>query len=36
MTIRPVGAQLLNADGRVDGDRHDETNGRFVQFCERA
>jgi len=40
MKIRPVGAELFHAytDGRTDGrtDRHDETNSRFSQFCERA
>jgi len=32
--IRPLGAELLHADGRTD--RHDEPNSRFLQFCERA
>jgi hypothetical protein len=32
--IRPVGAELFHADGQTDG--HDEANGRFSQFCERA
>ena len=32
--IRPVGAELFNAHGRTDV--HDEANGRFSQFCERA
>jgi len=27
MKIRPVGAELLHADGQTD--RHDETNNRF-------
>jgi len=27
MKIRPVGAELLHADGRTD--RHDEANSRF-------
>jgi hypothetical protein len=33
MKIRPVGAQLLHAGGRMDGqtDRHDEVNTRFSQ-----
>jgi len=34
MKIRPVGYELFHADGRTD--RHDETNSRFSQFCERA
>ena len=34
MKIRPVGAALFRADGRMDG--HDEANSRFSQFCERA
>jgi len=46
--IRPVGSELLNADGRTDGyiyiyiyiyiytHTHDEANGRLSQFCERA
>jgi hypothetical protein len=34
MKIRPVGAELLYADGQTD--RHDEANSRFSQFCERA
>jgi hypothetical protein len=34
MKIRPVGAEMFHADGRTD--RHDETNSRFSQFCERA
>jgi hypothetical protein len=38
MKIRPVGAELLHADGRADRQtkRHDEANSRFSQFCERA
>jgi hypothetical protein len=37
MKIRALGAELLE-DGRSDRqtDRHDEANGRFSQFCERA
>jgi hypothetical protein len=31
--IRPVGAELLNADGRTE--RDEESNSRFPQFCER-
>ena len=34
MKLRSVGAELLHADGLTD--RHDETNGSFSQFCERA
>jgi len=34
MKLRRVGAELLHSDGRTD--RHDETNSRFSQFCERA
>jgi hypothetical protein len=38
MKIRPVGAELLHAEGQTDGktDRHDEVNSRFSQFSERA
>jgi len=31
ITIRPVGAELLRADGRTDG--HDEANSHLSQFC---
>jgi len=34
MKIRPMGAELFHADGQID--RHDEANGRFSQFYERA
>ena len=34
MKIRPVGAELLDTDGRTD--RHDGANSRFSQFCESA
>ena len=34
MKIRPVGAELFQADGRTD--RHDEADSRFTQFCECA
>jgi hypothetical protein len=36
--IREVGAELFHADRGMDGwtHRHDETNSRFLQFCERA
>jgi len=30
--IRPVGAEMLHADGQTDG--HDEANSRSSQFCE--
>jgi hypothetical protein len=33
MKIRPVGAELFHANGRMDG--YDETNSRFSQFCEK-
>jgi len=38
MKIRPVGAKLLHADGRTDGqpDGHNKANSRFSQFFERA
>jgi len=34
----PMEAELFHADGRTKRktDRHDETNNRFSQFCERA
>jgi len=35
MKIRPVGAELFHADGRMT-DGHYEANGRFWQFCEDA
>jgi len=34
MKIRPVRAELFPGNGRTD--RHDESNSRFSQFCERA
>jgi hypothetical protein len=34
MKIRPVGAELFHADGRID--RHDEANSRYSQFFEGA
>jgi len=34
MEVRPVGAELLHADGRTD--RNDQTNSCFSQFCQRA
>jgi len=33
MEISPVGAEFFHADGRTD--RHDGTNNRFSQFCEK-
>ena len=38
MKFRPVGAELFHANRLTDGrtERHDETNNRFSQFCERA
>jgi len=35
--ICPLRAELFHADGETEGqtDRHDETNSRFSQFCER-
>jgi len=37
MKILPVGAELLHADGRTDGqtDRHDEAISHFFKLCER-
>jgi len=32
--MRPVAAQLFHADGQTD--KHDETDSRFSQACERA
>jgi hypothetical protein len=34
MKIRPVGAELFRADGRMDG--HNESNTRISKFCENA
>ena len=34
MKIRPVGAELLHADGRTDW--YNEANTQFPQFCESA
>jgi hypothetical protein len=34
MKIRPVGAELFYAGGQTD--RHEYTNSRFSQFCERV
>jgi hypothetical protein len=38
MKIHSVGAELFHADRWTDGqkDRHDKTNSRVSQFCERA
>jgi hypothetical protein len=34
MKIRPVGAEMVHADGQTD--RHNEANSRFSQFSERT
>jgi len=34
MKIRPLGPELLHADGQAD--RRDECNSRFSQFCNSA
>ena len=31
-----MGAELFHANGRVDGQTHDEAKSPFPQFCERA
>jgi len=40
MKVRPVGAELLHADGltdkQTDADRRGEATIRFTQFCEPA
>ena len=36
MKISPVGAELFHTDGRTDGQTHDETSSRYLQFYERA
>jgi hypothetical protein len=38
MKIHPVGDEALHANGQADiqAGRHDEANGRFLKFCERA
>jgi hypothetical protein len=38
MNIRPVGAEMFHAGGRMDRqtDRYDEANSSFSQFWERA
>jgi hypothetical protein len=36
MKIGPVIAELFHADGRTDGQKHDEANCRLLQFYERA
>ena len=35
MKIRPVGVQLIHADGQTHADRYDEGNSRFSQFFGR-
>jgi hypothetical protein len=34
MKMHPMGAELFHADRWRD--RHDDTNSRFLQFCEHA
>jgi len=36
MRVRPVGADLLPADGQTDGEKErlDEVNTHFSRFCE--
>jgi hypothetical protein len=36
MKILPVVAELSEAYGRTDTDRHDEADSRISQFCKRA
>ena len=36
MKIRPVGAELFNADGRTDGQTDMKLTVAFSKFCERA
>jgi len=42
MKIRPVGAEVLHTNWQTEGrtdrqiNRHDKTNNRFSQLCERA
>jgi hypothetical protein len=38
MKICPVGAELFQEDGQMDGhsDRHDKASSRFSQYLERA
>jgi hypothetical protein len=38
MKIRPLGADILHADGQTDSqkDRHDEAHSRFSHYCKRA
>jgi len=37
MKIRPVGAELLHANGETDKtDEHNKANIRFSQFCQHA
>jgi len=31
-----VGADLFHPDGWTDGQKHEEGNSRFSQFCERS
>jgi hypothetical protein len=38
MKIRPVGAELFQADRQTDkrADRHDEDKSCFTEFCKRT
>jgi hypothetical protein len=38
MKTRPVGAEMLQADGQKDSEtnRYDEANSRFLKLCERT
>ena len=38
MKIRPLGSESFHKDRQKDKQtkKHDETNNRFSQFCERA
>jgi len=36
MKIRPVGAELLHADGRTERDKHDAANSRLSQQASTA
>jgi len=34
MKVRPAGTELFHADKCPNGQRHDEANSGFSQFCE--
>jgi hypothetical protein len=38
LKIRQIGDEVLHSNGQTDiqAGKHDEANGRFLQFCERA